>query len=62
VKALSASIPNELSAEAYMVSLAAIRVDTDAESSYLAALADQLDLDGSVINAIHEDLGMPLPR
>ena len=62
VKALSASVPQELSAEAYMVSLVAIRVDTDEESSYLRALAGELGLDNSVVEAIHEDLGVPLPR
>lgn len=59
VRSMAASVPNELSAEAYMVSLAAIRVDTDAESAYLAALADGMGLDTSVIDAIHDDLEVP---
>ena len=59
--AMAASIPADLAAEGYAVSLAAIRVDTDEESAYLAALADELGLDRATVSAIHEDFGAPQP-
>ncbi len=62
VAALAASVPQELGAEAYMVSLAAIRVDTDEESAYLVALANGLRLGQDTVAAIHDDLGVSAPR
>ncbi len=62
VVVLAASIPSELRAEAYMVSLVAIKVDTDEESAYLSGLANGLGLEPDVIDAIHDDLGIARAR
>lgn len=56
VRTIAGSVPRQLGPEAYVVSLVAIQVDTDQESTYLAALADGLGLERDVIDAIHDDL------
>lgn len=55
---LAASVPGDLSAEAYAVSLLAVDVDTAAESRYLADLASALGLSETDRAEIHAEIGV----
>lgn len=50
---------DELARHVYMVSLAAIEVDTDAERSYLRQLAQRLGLQPDQVDDIHIQMGVP---
>jgi len=56
---LADSIPPALVAESYVVSLAAIDLDTDAEAEYLRAFAKALGLDAQRTNELHDHAGIP---
>lgn len=49
----------EVAKQVYAVSLLAIEVDTDAERTYMKALAEKLKLDETAIREIHQGLGIP---
>jgi len=51
----------DLAEQVYIVSLLAIRPDTDAEKSHLAALAHSLALDGAAVARLHRLVGVPAP-
>ena len=55
---LAASVPGDLRAEAYAVSLLAVDVDTAAESRYLADLASALGLNETDRAEIHAEVGV----
>ncbi|WPL16266.1 Inner membrane protein YebE [Thiorhodovibrio winogradskyi] len=58
--AFVAEIPNqEVAAEIYAASLLAVEVDTDEEREYLRQFADKTELQPSVVQMIHQTLGMP---
>jgi uncharacterized membrane protein YebE (DUF533 family) len=45
--------------QVYLISLMAIDLDSRAEAQYLHDLASALALDQSMVNAIHQDAGLP---
>jgi uncharacterized membrane protein YebE (DUF533 family) len=51
----------DLAEQVYIVSLLAIRPDTDAERSHLGALARALALDGAAVARLHRLVGVPQP-
>jgi uncharacterized membrane protein YebE (DUF533 family) len=51
----------DLAEQVYIVSLLAIRPDTDAEKSHLAALARALALGGAAVARLHRLAGVPAP-
>jgi uncharacterized membrane protein YebE (DUF533 family) len=51
----------DLAEQVYLVSLFAIRPDTGAEKSHLAALANALALDGATVARLHQLAGVPAP-
>ena len=55
---IAATVPADLSAEAYAVSLLAVDVDTAAESAYLSDLAAALGLEADDVAEIHAELGV----
>ncbi len=57
---IAASVPADLGAEAYAVSLLAVDVDTAAESAYLSDLAAALGLGADDVAEIHAELGVGL--
>lgn len=57
-EALAAAVPPALLAEAYVVSLAAIDVDTDAEANYLRSFATALGIDADSANKLHGEVGI----
>jgi hypothetical protein len=59
VRELAWSVPLGLEPKVYMMSLAAIDLDTQAEADYLMRLAHGLRLDPAVCNDIHARLGAP---
>ena len=59
VDAFANSIPAELAQQAYMMSLLAIDVDSQAEAQYLAKLGDQIGVSHEMANQIHEQVGEP---
>lgn len=48
----------ELARQVYAASLMAIHLDTEAERNYLKTLAEKLKLDPTVIDKIHDELGI----
>lgn len=56
--AFARTVPGDLSAQAYAVSLMAINVDNQAEINYLRDLAGALGLDDQQIAQVHEELGV----
>lgn len=50
-------VPPEMAAEVYAMSLLGIRIDTEAEERYLAALAQRMGLDAQSVTAIHRQIG-----
>lgn len=58
--AFAGSVPQELRAEAYAVSLVALNVDTMGEADYLRELSSALGLSDNDRNDIHDDLGADL--
>jgi uncharacterized membrane protein YebE (DUF533 family) len=48
----------ETAQNVYTVSLLAIDIDTDAERTYMKTLADRLGLDDSILDKIHNELGI----
>jgi len=54
----AALVPTDLAPEAYVVSLAAVTVDTEAEERYLQDLATALDIDREDVEALHGQLGL----
>jgi uncharacterized membrane protein YebE (DUF533 family) len=50
----------ELGRQIYMVSLAAIEVDTDAERDYMRQLAEKLGLQPVQTDEIHRQMGVPV--
>ncbi len=53
------SIPESLGQQAYLMSLLAINLDSQAEAQYLDKLAKGLSIDEATSNAIHQKLGVP---
>jgi uncharacterized membrane protein YebE (DUF533 family) len=51
----------DLAEQVYIVSLLAIRPDTEAERGHLAALARALALDGTAVARLHRLVGVPAP-
>jgi uncharacterized membrane protein YebE (DUF533 family) len=51
---------DEMGRQVYMVSLAAIEVDTDVERSYLRQLAEKLRLQPQQVEDIHRQMGVPV--
>jgi uncharacterized membrane protein YebE (DUF533 family) len=47
--------------EVYVGSILAIEIDTQAEAQYIRQLADRLGLPPQVVQAIHQQVGAPLP-
>lgn len=63
IAALAADTPEALRVRVYSMSLMSVRLDTPAEAVYLDRLAAALGLDQTVINALHDHLGLaPLYR
>ncbi len=63
IAALAADTPEALRVRVYTMSLMSVRLDTPAEAVYLDRLAAALGLDQTVINALHDHLGLaPLYR
>ena len=61
IEGLARRVPNrEIGAQVYAASLMAIRLDTDAERTYLTRLARALDLDGGAVQRLHSLVGAPL--
>jgi len=54
----AASVPAEMAASVYAVSLMTITVDTPQEAQYLQQLAGGLNLDRQTVSAIHQQLGV----
>lgn len=50
----------DLARQVYMVSLAAIEVDTDAERDYMRQLAEKLGLQPAQTDEIHRQMGVPV--
>lgn len=62
LRALVAEVPDQLlAAEVYAASLLAIRLDTEAERSYLQNLAQLLQLDSRAVQRLHELTGVAQP-
>lgn len=57
VTGFAASVPADLAATVYTVSLMTIKVDTPEEAQYLRDLAQGLKLDQATVSDIHKELG-----
>jgi len=53
------SVPSDFSQQAYAFSLMGMRLDTKQEAQYLGALAQGLNLNPQICNAIHDKVGAP---
>ena len=51
----------ETAKNVYTVSLLAIDIDTDAERTYMRTMAQRLNLTDSILNEIHDELGIERP-
>lgn len=60
VKGLVASVPKGMEQQVYLMSLAAIDLDSQAEAQYLHQLAQGLGIDQQACNSIHQQLGVPV--
>lgn len=58
-EALAKQVPQGLEAQAYMMSVMAIDLDTQAEGQYLDRLAKALGLQPAQVNQIHDKVGAP---
>jgi uncharacterized membrane protein YebE (DUF533 family) len=56
---LARSVPRGAEQQVYMMSALAIDLDENSEARYLGELAQNLNLDGAKVNAIHDRLGLP---
>ncbi len=52
------SVPQEMAANIYALSVMTVKVDTQQEVTYLQNLAQGLNLDGQTIGQIHQQLGL----
>jgi uncharacterized membrane protein YebE (DUF533 family) len=52
------SVPRELAADVYALSLMTVKVDTRAEAGYLQQLAQGLQIDQQTLGQIHQQLGV----
>jgi uncharacterized membrane protein YebE (DUF533 family) len=59
VDGLAFDVPDGMEEQVYLISLMAIDLDSRAEAQYLHDLASALALDQSMVNAIHQDAGLP---
>jgi uncharacterized membrane protein YebE (DUF533 family) len=59
VKAFVWSVPSGMEQQVYMVSLAAIELDTQQEAQYLQELAHGLRLAPEVVDQLHDRMGAP---
>lgn len=59
VAGFTSKVPDDMDEQVYAFSLMAIRLDTQAEAQYFAALANGLGMDGDACNRIHSQLGQP---
>ena len=53
---VASGIDKSIAADAYVISLMAIKLDTEAETNYLRALADELGISEDDRNAVHDQL------
>jgi len=53
------TVPEEMAAQAYAFSVMGMRLDTQQEAQFLAAMAQGLNLSPGTCNEIHEELGVP---
>lgn len=54
-----ATVPDDLSQQAYAFSVMGMKLDTQREARFLGAMAQGLNLDPRVCNEIHDQLGVP---
>lgn len=59
IAGLARDVPRGSEAQVYMMSVAAIDLDTRQEARYLQELAEALGLDAATANAVHDRLGAP---
>ena len=53
------SVPDGLEPQIYALSLTSIELDTQNEAQYLGQLAQHMELDPSICNQIHDQVGAP---
>jgi len=58
VDAFARSVPADLAANVYALSVMTVKVDTPQEAQYLKQLAQGLNLDNQTLGEIHQQLGL----